>query len=178
MLKNTDTEDYSVETEALNVDPHNKQVTIADLSDIKGDVNNMTISYDIMVYSVTVGTESQPFGIAGVKDVTMLCSPLGRNFPTLRSFASAPCIESAAFPDQSEEEFDRLMHMIVVGGGPRGVEFFCELHDFISSKTTCAQDTRNSLTSSKTTLVEALPNVLPTFSRDLIQYTEIDVQGA
>ncbi len=32
------------------------------------------------------------------------------------------CIENAAFPDQSEEEIKRLLHMVVVGGGPTGVE--------------------------------------------------------
>lgn len=32
-------------------------------------------------------------------------------------------IESAAFPGQSDQEVDRLLHMVVVGGGPTGVEF-------------------------------------------------------
>ncbi|KAG8938661.1 NADH:ubiquinone oxidoreductase, partial [Tulasnella sp. 424] len=54
------------EAEALKVDPHTKQVTIADLSDIKGDVNNMTIPYDILVYAA--GAETQTFGIPGVKE--------------------------------------------------------------------------------------------------------------
>lgn len=40
-------------------------------------------------------------------------------------------VETAAFKDQSEEEIDRLMHMIVVGGGPTGVEYAGELHDFL-----------------------------------------------
>lgn len=31
-------------------------------------------------------------------------------------------VESAGFPGQSPEEVDRLLHMIVVGGGPTGVE--------------------------------------------------------
>ncbi|KIO29017.1 hypothetical protein M407DRAFT_21919 [Tulasnella calospora MUT 4182] len=53
------------EAEALKVFPHNKQVTIADLSNIKGDVNNMTI-LDILVYAV--GGETQTFGIPGVKE--------------------------------------------------------------------------------------------------------------
>jgi hypothetical protein len=40
-------------------------------------------------------------------------------------------IESAAFPGQTQEEIDRLMHMVVVGGGPTGVEYAGELHDFL-----------------------------------------------
>ncbi|KAG9039011.1 NADH:ubiquinone oxidoreductase, partial [Tulasnella sp. UAMH 9824] len=80
------------------------------------------------------------------------------------------CIESAAFPDQSEAEVDRLMHMIVVGGGPTGVEFSGELHDFIKDDLrSWYPELADKL---KITLVEALPNVLPMFSRELIQYTE------
>jgi NADH:ubiquinone reductase (non-electrogenic) len=57
-------------------------------------------------------------------------------------------IESAAFPGQRDEEVNRLLHMVVVGGGPTGVEFArvpnlklhglsteplsrAELHDFV-----------------------------------------------
>ena len=32
------------------------------------------------------------------------------------------CLETAAFPGQSSAEIDRLLHMVVVGGGPTGVE--------------------------------------------------------
>ena len=31
-------------------------------------------------------------------------------------------VESAGFPGQSLDEVDRLLHMIVVGGGPTGIE--------------------------------------------------------
>ncbi|KIO18367.1 hypothetical protein M407DRAFT_31968 [Tulasnella calospora MUT 4182] len=98
------------EAEAQKVDTHTKQVTIADLSNIKGDVNNMTILYDILVYAV--GAETQTFGIPGVK----------------------------------------------------------ELHDFIKDDLrSWYPELADKL---KITLVEALPNVLPMFSRELIQFTE------
>lgn len=74
------------------------------------------------------------------------------------------------------------MHMVVVGGGPTGVEYAGELHDFLI--VSCL--VRNDLTSQddlrrwypeiadrlRITLIEALPNVLPMFSKQLIQYTE------
>ncbi|KAG8912202.1 NADH:ubiquinone oxidoreductase, partial [Tulasnella sp. 417] len=53
-------------TEALKVDTQNKQVTIAGLSDIKGNVNNMTIPYDMLVYAI--GAETPTFGISSVKE--------------------------------------------------------------------------------------------------------------
>lgn len=40
-------------------------------------------------------------------------------------------LETAAFAGQSDEEIDRLMHMVVVGGGPTGIEYAGELHDFL-----------------------------------------------
>ena len=51
--------------------------------------------------------------------------------------AKTPGVETAAFKDQPEEEIDRLMHMIVVGGGPTGVEYAGELHDFLIVGRSC-----------------------------------------
>jgi len=80
------------------------------------------------------------------------------------------CVETAAFPGQSQEEIDRLLHVVVVGGGPTGVELSGELHDFLED------DLRSwypELAGNiRLTLVEALPSVLPTFSKQLIEYTE------
>lgn len=47
------------------------------------------------------------------------------------------CIENAAFPDQSDEEINRLLHMVVVGGGPTGVEYAAELYDFLHQDLVC-----------------------------------------
>jgi len=80
------------------------------------------------------------------------------------------CVETATFKDQSPEEVKRLLHMVVVGGGPTGVEFAGELQDFF------ANDLRKWIPEIEknfhVTLVEALPNVLPSFSKQLIDYTE------
>jgi NADH:ubiquinone reductase (non-electrogenic) len=60
--------------------------------------------------------------------------------------------------------------MVVVGGGPTGVEFAGELQDFFE------QDIKKWVPEIadkfKVTLIEALPNVLPSFSKQLIDYTE------
>ncbi|QRW07442.1 NADH dehydrogenase [Ceratobasidium sp. AG-Ba] len=60
-------------------------------------------------------------------------------------------IESAAFKDQSDEEIDRLLHTVVE-----------DLENWYP-------DIAHRL---RITLIEALPNVLPTFSSQLIKYTE------
>lgn len=62
------------------------------------------------------------------------------------------------------------MIRVVVGGGPTGVEFAGELQDFFQ------QDLKKWVPEITdhfhVTLVEALPNVLPSFSKQLIDYTE------
>ena len=60
--------------------------------------------------------------------------------------------------------------MVVVGGGPTGVEFAGELQDFFNSD--LKKWIPDITESFHVTLVEALPNVLPMFSKQLIDYTE------
>ena len=40
--------------------------------------------------------------------------------------------ELAIQPEIDEEERKRLLHIVIVGGGPTGVEFGAELYDFVS----------------------------------------------
>ena len=42
------------------------------------------------------------------------------------------CFERASLPCISEEERKKILHFVVVGGGPAGVEFAAELHDFVN----------------------------------------------
>lgn len=41
------------------------------------------------------------------------------------------CFERAVLPDVGDEERRTNLHFVIVGGGPTGVEFAAELHDFI-----------------------------------------------
>lgn len=41
------------------------------------------------------------------------------------------CFEKAVLPSLSEEERRANLHFVIVGGGPTGVEFAAELHDFL-----------------------------------------------
>lgn len=42
------------------------------------------------------------------------------------------CFERASLPNISEEERKKNLHFVVIGGGPTGVEFAAELHDFVN----------------------------------------------
>lgn len=41
------------------------------------------------------------------------------------------CFEKAVLPGLTDEERKTNLHFVIVGGGPTGVEFAAELHDFV-----------------------------------------------
>lgn len=155
-----------VEGEATDIDVKAKTVTIKDNSEMQhGEVSETTIPYDYLV--VNVGAENQTFGIKGVKEHACFLKE-SWDAEKIRT-RLMDCIETATFKGQSEDEIKRLLHMVVVGGGPTGVEYAAELHDFLTEDlTNWYPEIAGNI---KITLIEALPNVLPMFSKQLIDYT-------
>ncbi|KAI7879057.1 FAD/NAD(P)-binding domain-containing protein [Lichtheimia hyalospora FSU 10163] len=154
------------EAECTNVDPERKMLTIKDSSEVKGASAESEIPYDYLV--VGIGAQNATFGIKGVEEYGCFLKEVW-DAQKIRS-KLMDCIETAAFPGQSPEEVDRLLHMVVVGGGPTGVEYAAELHDFlVDDLSSWYPELAGKI---KITLVEALPNVLPAFSKQLIDYTE------
>ncbi|KAF4551100.1 Pyridine nucleotide-disulfide oxidoreductase-like protein 1 [Elsinoe fawcettii] len=154
------------EAEATKIDYANKVVYIKDDSEIKGTKSDTQVPFDMLV--VGVGAENATFGIPGVREHSLFLKEVN-DAQKIRT-RIMDCVETATFKDQDPEEIKRLLHMVVVGGGPTGVEFAGELQDFFES------DLRKWIPEIKNnfhvTLVEALPNVLPSFSKQLIDYTE------
>lgn len=154
------------EADATKIDHEKKVVYINDDSDIKGDMTSTEVPFDMLV--VGVGAENATFGIEGVKDHSCFLKEVGDAQKIRKRIMD--CVETASFKDQSPEERKRLLHMVVVGGGPTGVEFAGELQDFFE------QDLRKwvpEITDNfHVTLVEAMDKVLPMFSKQLIDYTE------
>ncbi|KAL1921307.1 uncharacterized protein VTP21DRAFT_11023 [Calcarisporiella thermophila] len=154
------------ESECTDIDPFNQTIQIEDTSEIKGEISRTTIPYDYLV--LAVGAETQTFGIPGVREYSCFLKEIN-DAQRIRTKVM-DCIETAAFAGQPEEEIERLLHMVVVGGGPTGVEYAAELHDFLKEDLSkWYPEIANKL---KITLIEALPNVLPAFSKQLIEYTE------
>lgn len=154
------------EADATKIDPEKKVVYISDESDIKGDTASTEVPFDMLV--VGVGAENATFGIQGVREHSCFLKEVGDAQKIRKRIMD--CVETSNFKDQSPEERKRLLHMVVVGGGPTGVEFAGELQDFFE------QDLRKWVPEIQddfhVTLVEALPKVLPMFSQQLIDYTE------
>ena len=154
------------EAEASSIDPDRKVVKIFDNSEVKGATAETEVPYDMLV--IGVGAENATFGIPGVRENSCFLKEIGDAQRIRKKIMD--CVETAAFKDQAPEEIDRLLHMVVVGGGPTGVEFAGELQDFFE------EDIKKLIPDIsdrfRVTLIEALPNVLPSFSKQLIDYTE------
>ncbi|EJD07927.1 FAD/NAD-binding domain-containing protein [Fomitiporia mediterranea MF3/22] len=161
-----------VEADAQDVDPVKKTVKVSDTSEIRGKISTREIPYDYLV--VSVGAEVQTFGIPGVKEHACFMKELHDAEEAQRRFMD--CMETAAFPGQSPEEIARLLHVVVVGGGPTGVELSGELHDFLEDDLRAWYPELAG--NVRITLVEALPSVLPMFSKQLIDYTESTFKDA
>jgi NADH:ubiquinone reductase (non-electrogenic) len=154
------------EAEATKIDYEKRIVYAKDDSEIKGESVEAEVPFDMLV--VGVGAENATFGIPGVREHSCFLKEVGDAQKIRKQIMD--CVETASFKDQSAAEKKRLLHTVVVGGGPTGVEFAGELQDFYN------EDLRKWIPDIKeyfqVTLVEALPNVLPMFSKQLIDYTE------
>lgn len=86
------------------------------------------VEYDVL--AIATGSQGSTFGIPGV----------GEHAHFLRDAANAQAIRDALIrswglantPGRAVAERDRLLHTVIVGGGPTGVEFAGDLADFIN----------------------------------------------
>lgn len=162
IIRNKENSVTYYEAEATSVDYDNHKLTIQDAVNHSEKV----LDYDYLV--IGVGAQNSTFGIPGVEQNACFL----KEIPDAQKIRKKimDCIESASFLDLDDEERKRFLHTVVVGGGPTGVEFAAELQDFFEEdlKKWIPEIAKDF----KVTLVEALPNVLPSFSKQLIQYTE------
>ncbi|XVE59430.1 hypothetical protein DITRI_Ditri05aG0046000 [Diplodiscus trichospermus] len=85
------------------------------------------ISYDKLV--IASGAQASTFGIHGVKEHAIFLREVHHAQEIRRKLLLNLMLSDV--PGISEEEKRRLLHCVVVGGGPTGVEFSGELSDFI-----------------------------------------------
>ncbi len=120
--------------------------------------------YDLLV--MAVGSTPNTYGIPGVskhalflkdlRDASVLRHGIIRNF------------ERASLPGLPVNERRRLLHFVVCGGGPTGIEFAAELNDFLLDD---IQELYPHLTAEvEITVVEAGNEILSTFDEKLRRY--------
>ncbi|KAG6732206.1 hypothetical protein I3843_01G158300 [Carya illinoinensis] len=83
--------------------------------------------------------------------------------------AVVDCFEKASQPTVSDEERKRILHFAVVGGGPTGVEFLAELHDFVNEDLVKLYPGVKDIV--KITLLEAGGHILNMFDKRITVFT-------
>ncbi|CAF1985082.1 unnamed protein product [Rotaria magnacalcarata] len=125
------------------------------------------MKYDVLI--VAIGSENNTFNIPGVEEHAHFLKEI-LDARRIRS-AISDAFESAMTPSQTPEERKRLLHFVVVGGGPTGVEFAAELSDLVREDLhhfyprLVANDV-------KITLIEALDHVLSMMDKEISDFTE------
>ncbi|GMN50886.1 hypothetical protein TIFTF001_020048 [Ficus carica] len=121
------------------------------------------VAYDKLV--IAAGAEPLTFGIKGVKEHAFFLREVNHAQEIRKKLLLNLMLSEN--PGISEEEKKRLLHCVVIGGGPTGVEFSGELSDFIMS------DVRERFShvkdDIKVTLIEA-NEILSSFDVGLRQY--------
>ncbi|CAN1810793.1 Internal alternative NAD(P)H-ubiquinone oxidoreductase A1, mitochondrial [Linum perenne] len=121
------------------------------------------VAYDKLV--IAAGAEPLTFGIKGVQEHAFFLREVGHAQEIRKKLLLNLMLSDS--PGVPEEEKKRLLHCVVIGGGPTGVEFSGELSDFIG------KDVRERFShvkdDIKVTLIEA-NEILSSFDVGLRQY--------
>lgn len=78
---------------------------------------------------VAVGERPATFGVPGVAEHAFFMKEVSDTVALRKKIQES--FELAALPGTSEEERRKVLHFVVVGGGPTGVEFAGTLSDFV-----------------------------------------------
>ncbi len=146
--------------EAVAVDSGARRVTCRAVA----DGHEFAVPFDTLV--IAVGAISNTFNVPGVAEHALFLKELA-DARALRGRIIS-CFEHANIPGIPPEERKRLLHFVVCGGGPTGVEFAAELHDFLSDD--LGRTYPHLRGYAVITLVEAMKDILGSFDEKLRRY--------
>jgi NADH:ubiquinone reductase (non-electrogenic) len=142
----------------------------------------LELSYDKLV--IAVGAQPNTFGIPGVQENALFLKE-AEDSAKLHARLLSNLEQAAALmrhggkhadPVRREKEIDRLLKIVVVGGGPTGVELSAELADFAHNDVAMryGQDVSKRI---KIVLVEAMPRILAPFDESLAAVAKEHLQS-
>ncbi|KAJ6853381.1 external alternative NAD(P)H-ubiquinone oxidoreductase B3, mitochondrial-like [Iris pallida] len=155
------------EAECFKIDPANKKVHCR--SDIGANLdgsNEFQVDYDYLV--IAIGAKSNTFNTPGVEENCHFLKEIEDAQQIRRSVMD--CFERANLPNLDEEERKKNLHFVIVGGGPTGVEFAAELHDFVSEDLSKLYPTIRDLV--KISVIEAGEHILTMFDKRITKFAE------
>jgi NADH:ubiquinone reductase (non-electrogenic) len=133
----------------------------------RGELDGYSFSVPFDWLIVAVGAATQTFGVPGVAEHALFLKQIN-DARTIRQ-RILECLERASLPGLPDAERKRLLHFVVVGGGPTGVEFAAELHDLWSRELRKAY--AKIAGEVRITLLEAGKQLLNSYDGTLSEYT-------
>ncbi|KDE06866.1 NADH dehydrogenase [Microbotryum lychnidis-dioicae p1A1 Lamole] len=136
-------------------------------------VKPFALDYDIL--TISVGCYSQTFNTPGVKEFGHFLKDV-KDARRIRS-RILECFELAASPTVTDVERANLLHFVVVGGGPTGIEFAAELHDLIEED--MKRHYPHVSKFCRITIYDVSSTILGAFDKSLVEYamTQFQRQG-
>lgn len=150
-----------IQAKALSVDPVRRSLACEGVPDGAA----FEVPYDRLV--MAVGATTHTFGTPGVREHALFLREAGDARAIRQRILE--CFEMASRPGLDPARRKALLRLVVVGGGPTGVEFAAELHDLV------AEDLRKAykdvVGDARITLLDAAPQILGSFDKTLGDYT-------
>uniref|UniRef100_A0A2P2MCB7 NADH:ubiquinone reductase (non-electrogenic) n=1 Tax=Rhizophora mucronata TaxID=61149 RepID=A0A2P2MCB7_RHIMU len=131
---------------------------------------DFSLGYDYLV--IAVGAQVNTFNTPGVKENCHFLKDLEDAQKLRRSVID--CFEMALIPGLTEEEQRTNLHFVIVGGGPTGVEFAAELHDFIQEDLVNIYPMVKDLV--KISVIQSGDHILNTFDERISSFAELKFQ--
>ncbi|GAY34340.1 hypothetical protein CUMW_010960 [Citrus unshiu] len=155
------------EAECFKIDAENKKVYCrsSQNTNLNGK-EEFCMDYDYLV--IAMGARANTFNTPGVEENCNFLKEVEDAQRIRRNVIES--FEKASLPNLSDEERKRILHFVIVGGGPTGVEFAAELHDFVDEDLfKLYPKVKDSV---KITLLEAADHILNMFDKRITAFAE------
>lgn len=167
MIKKRSGEINFWEAECLKIDAANKRIFCkSNLDENLVGSNEFSLEYDYLV--IAIGAEVNTFNTPGVFEHCHFLKEV-EDAQRIRR-AVIDCFEKAVLPSLSEEERQTNLHFVIVGGGPTGVEFAAELHDFVQEDLVKLYPSVRDLV--KISVIQSGDHILNTFDERISSFAE------
>ncbi|KAL0301992.1 UNVERIFIED_CONTAM: External alternative NAD(P)H-ubiquinone oxidoreductase B1, mitochondrial [Sesamum radiatum] len=159
------------EAECLKIDPVKKSVLCrSNIDENLAGNNEFSLEYDYLV--IAIGAKVNTFNTPGVMENCHFLKEV-EDAQRIRR-AVIDCFEKAVLPGLTEEERRTNLHFVIVGGGPTGVEFAAELHDFVHEDLVNIYPSVKDLV--RITVIQSGDHILNTFDERISSFAESKFQ--
>lgn len=153
------------EAECYKIDQANKKIYCRATGDLDGK-KEFSVDYDYLV--IAIGARVNTFNTPGVEEHCHFLKEVEEAQDIRRNLIDN--FEKASLPTLSDEDRKRILHFVVVGGGPTGVEFAAQLHDFVTEDLVKLYPAVKECV--KITLLEATDHILNMFDKRITAFAE------